>query len=709
MRTSAKPSVVIAILLFGVLAGVQAAGQADKQGEALLQAAKNMELVKGDLNAAIDQYKRILARSGVSRTVAAKALLEMGQCYEKLGQTEARSAYEQIVRQYADQAEQAQAARARLAALGGTPSRTAVGDMAVRRLLSGTNVDASGEPSPDGRYLSTSVDSVYPAIRDMVTGQTRRFTRKDNWSNAMQILGSTWSPDGKNIAYGMLNKDMSMEIWIVGMDDSEPRMLAPGVPLDWSRDGKSILALTGKMPAPPLMALISVHDGSMNTLSTPANPVWSWSAAFTPDGKGVIYDYRQDEKAQAGDVFLISVDSKEVTPLVKHPADDRLLGWVPGTDVILFSSNRAGTQDVWALHSVDGKPQGEPALVRQGLGQISSMGFTDGGSFYYSLSIAITEVSEGALDLAKGTVVEPAKKIFQRVVGTSHSPEWSPDGKYLAYVSERSAASGSEGTFVLCIRPDKASEDRELPLAIWQFWDLHWSADGKAIYATAAEIGNQGLFKIDIQTGKLTLVARSAQGSMIKSFAVAPDGKSVFYGNFQWGDKLLSIVRHDLESGQEKEVYRVARQEVPLDISGLAISPDGKQLSFCTLYVPADQTVKEPITSTNVSYVIRILPAAGGETRDLLSGQIKEWAYPVWTQEGKALLFGGRLSGPKETKREIWQVPVDGGDPRKIPSDYVGRDVRLHPDGRRFVFTSGNRLNEIWMMENFLSALKPTR
>ena len=696
-----KPSalwIAVTVLLVGLLSGVHGIGQSDKQGEALLQAAKNMELVKGDLTAAVGQYKEILARPGVGRTVAANALLEMGQCYEKLGQSEARSAYEQLLRQYGDQAEQVQAARARLAALAGAPRQTAGPEMTIRRVWSGSGVDSTGEPSPDGKYLSVSDSLVHPAIWDIETGQKRRFTRKDNWSNVMQILNSRWSPDGKNIAFCLVTKDLSMEIWIVGMDGSEPRMLAQGVPLDWSKDGNFILALTGTAPAAPLMALISVRDGSLSTLSTAANPVFSWSAILTPDGKSVVYDFPQQEKAQDRDVFLLSIDRREVMPLVKHPADDRLLGWVPGTDIILFASNRAGTQDAWALHVADGKPQGEPILVRNGLGQISPMGSTDKGSFYYSLAVSIMEVYEGSLDLAKGTVVEPAKKIFQRVVGASRSPEWSPDGKYLAYLSQRNAGSGSQS--ILCLRPDKATEERELPLAIQSFWHLHWSADGRAVFATAADKENQGLFKIDIQTGKLDLVAQSGSGSIIKAFTVSPDGKAVFYGHFQWEKKLLTIVRHDLETRQEKEIYR---QAAPPDITGLALSPDGKYLSFCTLNIPADQSYSGgPIPG----HVIRILPATGGETRDLLPGKIQEWVFPVWAQDGKTILFGGRISGPKETKQEIWRIPVEGGDPQKISSDVVGGNIQLHPDGRRIVFTSGTTLKEIWVMENFLPALK---
>ncbi len=180
------------------------------QADVALRAAMDKEMVDGDLQAAIGMYKKIVANPGGNRAVAAKALLQMGQCYEKLGQADARSTYERLLRDYPDQSDQVLAARARLAALGGASSRAAGGDMAVRRLLSGASVDASGEPSPDGRFLSISDSSVYPAIRDLETGQIHRFTRKDNWSTAMQILGSTWSPDGKNIAFGLLNKGMSM-------------------------------------------------------------------------------------------------------------------------------------------------------------------------------------------------------------------------------------------------------------------------------------------------------------------------------------------------------------------------------------------------------------------------------------------------------------------------------------------------------------------
>jgi Tol biopolymer transport system component len=684
-----------AALLAVFLAALLAAGQKNDQAELALKAAIKTETVDGNLKGAIEQYKKIAAQPGADRATVATALLRMGQCHEKLGNAEARTAYERLVREFGDQAEQAQAARARLAALAGTPSRTVGAEMTIRRVWSGPGMDVTGSPSPDGRYLS-----IYDpesegdlAIWEIASGQKRRLTNKDR-STAEMVLASKWSPDGKKIAYVWLKKELTGELRIIGSDGSEPRILPPVWALDWSPDGRSILAWVPRnTDSPERMVRVSVADGSLTTVGTAEKPISSRTASYSADGKYIVYHAPQQDGSPERDIFIVSIDGKQGIPLVKHPADDQLLGWVPGSDTVLFVSDRTGTKDAWALHVADGKPQGEPVLVRKDIGQISPMGFTNGGSFYYSLGVSVVDVFEGSLDLAKGTVVAPPKKIPQRVVGTNYSAEWSPDGKYLAYVSERKAGSASQISYILCIRSDQTGEEREVPLPIESFWKMHWSADSGAVFATMYDKTNQGLFKIDIQTGKHTLLARSGwSDSLIKDFAVSPDGKSVYYAHFQWTKKLVTIIRHDLETGQEKEVYR---QTAPPDLTALTVSPDGKYLSFST----ADNIAK-------LSFVIRIMPTAGGETRDLLQGKLENFANHAWTPDGKIILYVKRTASGKEEKRELWQIPSAGGEPKKINIGMELREMRLHPDGRRIVFTSGKNSNEIWVMENFLPPLK---
>lgn len=69
------------------------------QAEKLLESAHHKEVVDGDLKTAIEQYRKIAAQFAKQPEVAARALYQLGQCQEKLGQAEARKSYERIVRE----------------------------------------------------------------------------------------------------------------------------------------------------------------------------------------------------------------------------------------------------------------------------------------------------------------------------------------------------------------------------------------------------------------------------------------------------------------------------------------------------------------------------------------------------------------------------------------------------------------------------------
>jgi Tol biopolymer transport system component len=699
--------VLLTVLLCAALFAGSSANQIqDQKAQVALQAAIKTETIDGDLRSAIEQYKRIVSMQGAGRATVATALLRMGQCHEKLGDAntqEARKAYEQVAREYGDQAAQAQIARTRLAELTGPPSRTAGAEMNIRRIWSVSTGDIVESSSPDGRYLSIydAESGGDLALWEIASGRKRRLTNKDR-STIESVLGSTWSPDSKKIAYCWLTKDYTGGLRIIGIDGSEPRILGPVWPLDWSPDGKSILAVVPKNNSnPEMLALVSVADGSMTTLGTAEKPIdsWSWDAGYSADGKYIVYDNRQQEGSPERDIFITSTDGKQGMPLVTHPADDQLLGWVPGSDTVLFASDRTGTMDAWALHVVDGKPRGEPVLVKKDIGQISPLGFTDEGAFFYSLEVNVVDIFEGSLDLAKGTVTAPPKKIPQSVVGTNLSPGWSPDGKSLAYVSERKGEASSQSSYILCIRSEQTGEEREIPLSIESFWKMQWAADSGAVFATMSDKKKQGLYKIDIQTGRQALLARSGWSeSLIKDFAVSPDGKSVYYALFQWTKKLVTIIAYDLETGQEKEVYR---KESPPDLGFMAVSPDGKYLSFTT----ADNMEK----AMNRGFVIRIMPTEGGDTRDLLQGTLETFTKHAWTPDGKSILFINRTANTKDEKRELWQVDSAGGEPKKINLGMEPCEIRLHPDGRRIVFTSGIKAKEIWTMENFLPPAKAAK
>ncbi len=89
--------------------------EADLEGQ--LEAAIHREVVLGDLGGAVKEYRNLLAQANVPRAVAARALLQTGECMEKLGRgTEAYNSYRRIENEYGDQAAIVGLARTRLAA-----------------------------------------------------------------------------------------------------------------------------------------------------------------------------------------------------------------------------------------------------------------------------------------------------------------------------------------------------------------------------------------------------------------------------------------------------------------------------------------------------------------------------------------------------------------------------------------------------------------
>ncbi len=87
--------------------------------ESRLEAANHAEVVDGDIKGAFEQYQKLLADATSSdRAVAARALLGMADCQQKLGQNlKAQALYANLIGLYADQSTVAAEARAKSAML----------------------------------------------------------------------------------------------------------------------------------------------------------------------------------------------------------------------------------------------------------------------------------------------------------------------------------------------------------------------------------------------------------------------------------------------------------------------------------------------------------------------------------------------------------------------------------------------------------------
>jgi len=141
INTNKAIAVFFLIALLGALASMAGdARQAEDPG-VLLRAAIEKEEVDGDLQGAIDLYKQIVAKYSDSRGVAARALIRLGGCYEKLGLREATSAYQRVLADYPDRTEEVGIAREKLSLLMGSrvPMQAGPAGITLRQVWSDSN------------------------------------------------------------------------------------------------------------------------------------------------------------------------------------------------------------------------------------------------------------------------------------------------------------------------------------------------------------------------------------------------------------------------------------------------------------------------------------------------------------------------------------------------------------------------------------------
>ncbi len=712
MKTSPIIFVLVG-LLTGAFTHVQA--QNDEAEKRYQEALFQMEAL-GNFPEAIEKFEKLVDEFPQNKPLASRALLMAGRCHEKLGRAEAKDAYNRIIEQYGDQQEVVMEARARLLALAEeTPG------FSIRK-VGPVLGDGFGQVSPDGRYL-TFVDwnTGDLALQDFSTGEERRLTDKGSWlvSEAF-AYHSRWSPDGKHIAFDWWDwsEPGFVGIRVVEPDGSNLRDIfqfedhadKASIMYDWSPDGKDILATIWEEQGSGKIVLISVSDGSRQTLKEFDFKRLSMNEInnmrFSPCGKFIIYDFPAEDSPNM-DIYVLSLEEKSGRPVVEHPANDLFLEWTPDGKNVLFLSDRRGSQDLWRLPMDGGRTAGAPELVREGIGQISSHGLTGNGAFYYVTDKNVMNVYIASLDAETGKIIESPGIPIQHVGKSTHSPAYSPDGRYLAYVAERGPA-GNERS-VICIRSLETGKDREL-IPEYNFQDIQWSPDNRFLLAVAIDkkdrTGHEIIAKIDVKSEEVTRIFRCEKNRSMHSARRAvwsPDGKTVYYVLDQRDRELSRLLARDLDSGAEKELYRIPDWDAGNRIMGFSVSlsPDGNLLAIMNRNNQKNERS------------IKVVSSSGEEIRNLYSfKESVNWATPTaWSPDGKYILFA-RSSSPDDdpaylgNRAELWRISVDGGEPQRMGMPMIRfYHLSMHPDGKHLAFTSFGPEwveSELWVMDNFL-------
>jgi Tol biopolymer transport system component len=721
----------ISLLLITTIAAAILAGQ-NKSPESMLGAALHQEEVQGDLNGAIAAYNKLLATRGLSHSVAAEALYHLGLCYQKLGDAGSRRAFQRLVAEYPDQTRWVTQARAKIAAMGGGASR---GNQSTKLVWKDQKLSLDGGVSNDGRLLSyVDWSTGNLLVHDLVTGADRPITTTGSWKPGERehAMESAISRDGKQVAYSWWReKSRNDELYVANLvGDPHPRLLYEGEELpwiaagDWSSDGRRIavtlkgyLQTSDQSTVKGAVGLVSAQNGGLRVLKTMDLRVsgeYLGRPYSSPDGKYLAYDRGFIEPTRKlSKVFVLSIDDQREIPVMAGSGQEEIVGWSPDGKYLLFTSNRTGSVDLWALAFVNGTVAGEPQVIRPSTGRVTTLGLTTNGALYYGVQPTreLLRSSIAEFDFTTGRLLSPLKDVNEEE-DAEGSPfaDWSPDGSKVAYVGLRSPGSFSLNSafsvYSLKVKSLDTGNIRQLRDRMGRPLSLRWTPDGNALVISLYD----GVRRVDVSTGESSMLL-PLKGTPASRAELSADGKSLYYSIPDPGPNGGNVfIARDLATGKERTILGNR------GLGGLNLSPDRRYIACGGNDPITHKTVFMviPVDGSEPHVVMRFpeLPKeeAGKKSLEGPNGLLS------WTPDSRFALIRYRLA---DGSIDVWKASVDGSQLTKLESKL---DPQLwlsgcfpHPDGRRIVHgvaASGQVMRspaQVMVLENFLPVPKQAR
>jgi tricorn protease len=466
-------------------------------------------------------------------------------------------------------------------------SRT--GGQAVR-LTADPGYDVMPRYSPDGKWIAFT--GQYQANTDVYVipaegGTARRLTfhsdvvdgAPERWGPDNMVVN--WTPDSKSIVF--LSRRSSMNSWFgryftVPVDGGQEQLMAldKGGMFTWSPDGKAIAynriftnfrtwkRYTGGMHQ---NAWIHHFDTGADELAVDSkgadlDPMWYGKTIYVASDRGADHHFN---------IWAMDTATKamrQVTHFSDYDVDWPSLG---DTGIVFQQGGALYVLDLPSeqLHklSVDVPDDGLQTNPRYVDASRSIQATDPAGNPNFDIS----PNGKRALIQARGDVYTlPAehgntRNLTQSSGAKEENPTWSPDGKWIAYVTD---ASGEEQ---IALRPSAGGAEQVLTgFKSGYFYRPLWSADsGKLAFSD----NEHQLWYLDVKSRKTVKVDMDLRGEM-HDYTWSPDGKWLAYSKGR-DNQVPGLWLYSLDSGKATLLSTAMDADV-----NPAFDPDGKYLYF---------------------------------------------------------------------------------------------------------------------------------
>jgi beta-lactamase regulating signal transducer with metallopeptidase domain/Tol biopolymer transport system component len=577
---------------------------------------------------------------------------------------------------------------------------------AVKTLLSGTGLDASGILSPDESmvvYVEWSSNGGDVVVRDLRTGKVRNLTAGSRGPKYEYASGPCWAPDSQMIAYAAYTEGAGTTVRMVSREGGSPKIICDLKqdsfdPHDWSSDGKLLLGKSSRKGRPiSAVAVVDVTSGVLRELEPQIGG--TVHLRFSPDGRFITWD-------GTGKTFAVGVNGGERVRLTNSTAEEGKPVFSADGRHVIFSSNQRGTWDLWAVRCEAGRPQGAPSLVKYDFGNYPKWRTKSG-----KLAFTIQSNQTGAFavqvsDAPSAAAVEP-REIVKSSLGSHAAPAWSPDGKKVAYIRPGRPP-------LLCVQSLEDGREETFNTGLWDLQYVFWSPDNQTVALRGAgPINTRGVYVYSLATrqrigASLTAQGHTFVGPLATGGQIYAQGKTYpvgFSGDGSTFDFLLreknERVSVDWQTGVEQVVtspadraWFEAARAGNLQLYNYDSTGDGRAIAFVDKAAKEFRLVVADANNQNKQVVARVsAPAEMGAPR--WSPDRTKLAYFVWANDSAS-------------RKQLHVCAADGSWDRVVNTGrlYISGNAMApswSPDSTRLAVTLNSDIpNQVGVLENLV-------
>jgi Tol biopolymer transport system component len=659
-------------------------GLTQESAEEVFEKAVYFEEVQGDLQKAIELYEKILTQFPENNAIAGKAQLHIGLCYEKLGKTEAIKAYELVLEKYAGHKELVDVARSRLASL------RIEGSKEITVIKAEFHMHEPFEISPDGtKIVGVQIDKGQNIAVNHLGKEGLDYITDFDWGDETYwTYNPVWSRDGQEIVYLACyggreeKKDYNLRASSL---DGQQRILIKSetdwfIPLAWMPDGISILTIKGDEDNKQELGLVPSKGGEFKKLISLKGQVQVYgrsrpTACVSPDGRFIVYT--DQLPGEHRELFITTSDGKTSLPLGPSPALDGSPRWSPDGKHIIFMSYRHGNGALWGVAVEEGKPVGDPFLIRDGMGSNMFGNWTEHGLLSWNW-VRMSDIFLLDVNPVTGEPVGKPGQLDYTPTGSNTRPAFSPDGNHIAFM-------GGRRNLVVVQKNKDNTQEFQLPKGLTPR-TIEWMPDGRGLGIYCRNMnGENFLASLSFDTEKWIVHPIPILDGWT-TLDWAGSGKAIFYGKNGYPEDGAGIVERDLETGEEKYVYR-PKEGIRVNFRALNSSRDYKKIVF---------------VEANARGIV--VDIESGESLVFFEGKFPNNSFITWSPDGERVMAVRSTEGGHMLR--VYSFAQDAHEEFDL-SDGLPENGRISrakwsPKGTQVAFVLNQNISEHLIYKNII-------